>query len=166
VAGTATPSAVCPIPLSSIIRLPTWGVGNLRRSLGGEFHAITDSQDRRPRQRRVTGGVVRAVSRGRLARRASGGPRWVAAVGGAPSDAPVGRPRTPNVPARSRGVGGGVLRRSAGRRRLGRGARGAGPEVGEDLIDHRRLGDARNDPHRAVTVTSPQKTPTAKARGP
>jgi hypothetical protein len=30
-------------------------------------------------------------------------------------------------------------------------ARGAGPEVGEDLVDHRRLRDERDDPHRALT---------------
>jgi hypothetical protein len=64
-------------------------------------------RERRPRQRRVPGGGGPAVSLGRLARRASGGHRWVTEVGGAPSDAPVGRPRTPNVPARARGVGGG-----------------------------------------------------------
>jgi hypothetical protein len=28
--------------------------------------------------------------------------------------------------------------------------RGAGPEVREDLVDHRRLGDERDEAHRAV----------------
>ena len=85
------------------------------------------------------------------------------------SDAPAGRPRTPNVPAWSRGVAGAVLtgrsrrpragvRRvtalgSRGPRRWGTPRAGVGravAEVGEDLVDLRCLGDARDDPHRAA----------------
>ena len=32
---------------------------------------------------------------------------------------------------------------------------GAGPKVGEDLVDHRRLGDERDDAHRAVAGRAP-----------
>ncbi len=36
-------------------------------------------------------------------------------------------------------------------------ARAAGPEVGEDLVDHRRLGDERDEPHRAVAGRAHQR---------
>ena len=51
--------------------------------------------------------------------RASSGRRGVADAGGDPSDAPVRRPRTPNVPAWSRGVTGAALTGRLGRRRAG-----------------------------------------------
>jgi hypothetical protein len=116
-------------------------------------------RDRRPRQRRATGGGVPAVALGHLERRASGSHRRVAETGGAPSDAPVGRPRTPNLPRAVAGRRGGVLRGRSGRRRTGarrmtrpgvRLARGPGAEVREDLVDHRPLRDERDDPHRAL----------------
>ena len=34
---------------------------------------------------------------------------------------------------------------------------GAGPEVGEDLVDHRRLGDAGDEAHRAVAGRTCQR---------
>ena len=81
-----------------------------------------------------------------------------------------GLPRAPSVTAWSRGVGGAELTRRSGRWRAGvrrvtcRGPRlwrtsradvgrggHAGPTVGEDLVDHRRLGDERDEPHGPVT---------------
>ncbi len=64
----------------------------------------------------------------------------------------TGSPRTPHVPA-GRGR---VTRRARGGGRRGaawpgvRLAGGAGAEVREDLVDHRRLGSERDEAHRAV----------------
>jgi hypothetical protein len=59
---------------------------------------------------------------------------------GDPSAVPVAEPRTPNVPARDRGAP----------RRGVRLTGGAGPEVREELVDHRRLRHERDEAHRAV----------------
>ena len=88
---------------------------------GWADHSSRIRRDRRPRQRRVTGGGVPAVPLGHLERRASGGHRGLAEAGGDPSDAPVGRSRTPNVPARGRGASEGVLLGRSGRQRTGAG---------------------------------------------
>ena len=43
-----------------------------------------------------------------------------------------------------------VPRRASSGERASAGARAAGLEMREDLVDHRRLGDERDDPHGAV----------------
>ena len=43
------------------------------------------------------------------------------------------------------------------RRCASRAVRSAGPEVGEDLVDHRRLGDAGDGAHRAVAGRARQR---------
>ena len=107
-----------------------------------------------------------------------GGPVWrpgvererlAAPMGPSMMGPSMGPPRTPNVPARCRGVGGdaqGVRCAAAGRRvgpaadgaRVEAGAprasvdrgRGARAEVRQDLVDHRRLRDERDEAHHAV----------------
>jgi hypothetical protein len=154
------------------------GDGDLGRGIGisigvarlsVEHRASSIERDRRPRQRLVAGGGVPSISLGHRERRGH-----VGQVGGPnPAGADLTRrwdgPRTPNGPAESRGAEGRVLRRESGRRRTGvrrvtcpgscgpasmgglrAPAWAAGAEVGEDPVDHRRLRDERDDPHRAV----------------
>ena len=87
------------------------------RQIGIAYSAIAD-----PRQRRVTVGGVPSVSLVCRERGESGGHRGVADAGGDQSDALVGLPRTPTVPAGCRGASeeGGLTRRE-GRRRTGGG---------------------------------------------
>jgi hypothetical protein len=74
-----------------------------------------------------------------------------------------GRPQvTGAAPANGRGARAGP--RLAGARRDGgapwpgvRCTESAGPEVGEDLVDHRRLGDAGDEAHRAVAGRTRQR---------
>ena len=79
-----------------------WGRSSIRR-------------DRRPRAHRQTGGGVPSASRARLAGRKNGGYRGGGDAGGDRSDAPVGPPPTPQLPAWWRGDGA-VLRGRSGRR--------------------------------------------------
>lgn len=69
--------------------------------------------------------------------------------------------RVPGVRVRGglgRGSGEGSSRRTPNRRRMGRrrapcpGCGGAGAEVRQDLVDHRRVGDDRDDPHGPVAA--------------
>ena len=98
--------------------------------------------------------------RSRLVGRENGGSSGGGDAGGDRSDALVGLPPTPKVPAGRRGDGALQRRRARAVRvtRPGRGpasmggsaARGAGPEIREDPVDHQRLGDERDDPHGAM----------------
>ena len=89
----------------------------LRRGLDRKFDWGRSSirRDRRPRAHRQTGGGVPSASRARLAGRKNGGYRGGGDAGGDRSDAPVGPPPTPQLPAWWRGDGA-VLRGRSGRR--------------------------------------------------
>lgn len=117
-----------------------------------------------------------------LAVRSACGPRGRPGAGGGRGEAAGRRLRTPNFPAWWRGVGSGSNGRS-GRRRAGvgrvtrAGSRGSradggfrGPAGGsrvvrarwcaivrEDLVDHRGLGDARDDPHEPATYRARER---------
>lgn len=81
---------------------------------------------RRPRERRQTGGGLPADAIARLVGRATGRSSWRDDANGDRSDVPSGLPPTPQVPASSRGVGGGALMGLGGRAwaRDGPGGRG------------------------------------------
>jgi hypothetical protein len=100
-------------------------------------------RDRRPRQRLVAGSGVPSLALGHRARRVDFGHRRGAEPGGDRSDAPVGGPRPPKRPR----VEWGSARR---RGPAAQGRRKTGAEVGGNLVNHRRLRDARDDPHRAL----------------
>ena len=109
------------------------------------------------------GGGVLTDSRARLLGRATGGSRGGTMPTGTDRThhrACHPRHRSPRGGGETGPCSGAVLRGRSGRRRTGLGrvtragvrlTGGAAAEVGEDLVDHRRLRDEGDDPHRALT---------------
>ena len=111
---------------------------------GSVDHSSNVRRDRRPRQHRVRGGGVPCLSSGGRACRTSGGQR-----GWRGPEEPTVTPRwdgcTRDTSPLGSGTPGAVRMGWSGPRRTG-----AGPEVREELVDHRRLGHERDEAHRAV----------------